>query len=172
MFDLNSDKETPRERHYVLGHIALRQVCEQDPHYFFGVLASDDQTKFLANLISQVEENCPDDPSQIDATQIEVVPSRLGNKPVTLIKMPPAAAYAECIYIGVVSMMDMNKPEDYPDPEIQYFTLELGEGDEGLCSFFCQWDGEDHLNLAELESNISLDDFATIIGHRVEGQQS
>ena len=160
----------PRERHYVLGHIAFRQIVENDPHYFFGALSEHTQRQFLHNLIAQVEDNCPDDNTLISADDIEVELSRIANYPLVLIKMPAPKAYVECRYVGVLSMMDMSVPIPKDKPEINYFTLELGEGGDGECNFFCQWIGEQHCNLAEVESRCSLEEFATLISHRIESQ--
>ena len=70
--------------------------------------------------------------------------------------------------MGVVSILDMNLPIPKENPEVKYFTLELGEGAEGNCNFFCEWIGEQHCNLAEVQNDCSIEEFATLISHRVE----
>lgn len=160
--------EIPRERHYTLGHEAFRQMCEHDPHQFFEIMASPAQQTFIAELIKQVELSVPDDDTELDLASIEVTVSRIGNQPFVIIKMPEVKAYVECIYVGIVSMMDINNPQDFPHPEISYFTLELGEGEQGESRIFCQWQGDTHYNLAEMGGNSSVSDFELLIKQRLE----
>jgi len=160
--------EKPRERHYILGHEAFRQMCEQDPHQFFELMASPAQQDFVTELVSQVESNFPSDTTNLDSELIEVSTTLLEEKPLIIIKMPPAKAYVECVYVGIVSMMDVNRPQDFPKPEIGYFTLELGEGEEEECRMFCQWDGDIHYNLAEMSKNTTMNDFALVIKQRID----
>ena len=162
----------PRERHYVMAHYAFRQICEQDSHYFFSLMASPEKDRFLENLIQQVEGNCPDDTTSLKPDEFKVVLSRVANHPMVLIEMPPAQAYIEAAYIAVVAMVDMTQPMDEQEAGVQYFTLELGEGEGADAYFFCQWQDEDHLNLAEMETLCSLDEFGLVVENRVTQSQS
>ncbi|WP_196139041.1 hypothetical protein [Aliikangiella sp. G2MR2-5] len=160
--------DKPRERHYLLGHEAFRQFAESDPHQFFELMASDRQFDFVKELIARVEAACPTDETRILANQIKVSLSRIENYPLILIEMPEVRAYVECIYIGIVALMDLEKPDKNPCPEIGYFTLEAGEGSSGETRFFCQWDGDTHYNLAELAGEVSLSEFALLIKQRLD----
>jgi hypothetical protein len=172
-FNGNTDMkylETPRQRHYVLGHEAFRQMCEHDPHQFFELMASPAQQSFIKELVSQVELNFPIDVTVLDIDSIQVTTSLIDNRPLIIIKMPPAEAYVECVYVGIVSMMDINVPQSTPHPEICYFTLELGQGEEKdeECRVFCQWLGDTHYNLAEMSSSTSREEFALVIKQRID----
>ncbi|TQV72330.1 hypothetical protein FLL45_19120 [Aliikangiella marina] len=158
----------PRERHYVMAHYAFRQICLDDSDYFFSLMASNHQQQFLNNLIQQVESNCPDDTTTLQATDFDVVTSRAGDHPLVLIKMPPPQAHAEAAFVGVVSTLDLTTPLDEQSPEVRYFTLELGEGEQGACFFFCQWHLDNHLNLGELQGECTREAFATLIEQRME----
>ncbi len=161
--------DEPRARHYVMAHVALKQVCEQDPHYFFGAIGSSEQKKFVEHMITQVEEHHPEDPTLLDADEFNIVLSRVGNYPLVLIELPKPQAYVECFYVGIVAMVDLSQSKiDEAVPEILYFTLELAEGELADCSHFCQWKGETHINLAEVESVCSLDEFSLLIQHKVQ----
>ena len=163
--------DLPRERHYLLGHEAFRQLCEHDAHQFFERIASDNQNEFIAELVKQVESFCPDDETILDTSLIKVIPSTIGNKPVIIIQMPPVKAYVECIYVGIVANIDIATPQSIANPEIKYFTLELGESDSGDCEMFCEWQGSTHYNLAEMEQKTSVADFLLVIKQRLGVKQ-
>jgi hypothetical protein len=159
--------DMPRERHYTLGHEAFRQLCEYDPHQFFERMASDACLPFVSELIRQVEANCPNDPTVLEAESIKVTPTVIGKRPLLIIQMPPVAAYAECILVGIVLEIDINQPNVAEKPDIHYFTFELGEGDDDDCKMFCQWQGDTHYNLGELNKNAGWQEFALVIQQRL-----
>lgn len=159
--------DIPRERHYTLGHEAFRQLCEYDPHQFFERMISEARLPFVSGLIKQVEVNCPDDSTELDPKSIKVTPSIIGKRPLLIIEMPPVAAYAECILVGIVLEIDVNRPEAVEKPNIHYFTFELGEGDGKPCKMFCQWLGDTHYNLGELDMNAGWQEFALVIQQRL-----
>jgi hypothetical protein len=159
----------PRERCYVLGHIAFRQICALDSHYFFSLMASPKRDEFLSGLIEQVEQNCPDDSTLLNAESIKVATSRVRNHPLILIEMPPVKALAEAIYVGLISMFDMTQqPDSQKAVESHCYTLEYGENDDGVRCFFCLWEGKVQKKLAELEAPCSVDDFGMLIDRHVE----
>jgi len=162
------DLEDPRERHYVMAHYAFRQICLDDSYYFFSLMASEDKSQFIENLIEQVESNCPEDDTQLSVEDFEIVTSRVGDHPIVLIKMPDPKAYVEALYVGVVSTLDLTQPFEDQDPQVSYFTLELGEGDEGASFFFCEWKNDNHLNLGEIQGSCTLEAFATLVEQRME----
>jgi len=53
------EKQTPL--HYVLAHMALRQVALGNPYGFFGVIGSAYRQAFLDDLWKQICENCDKD---------------------------------------------------------------------------------------------------------------
>jgi hypothetical protein len=159
--------DMPRQRHYILGHEAFRQLCEYDPHQFFERMVSDGHQIFVAELIRQVEANCPNDPTELDPTRIKVTPTVVGTRPLLIIEMPPVVAYAECIYVGIVLEIDVNQPEATEKPTIHYFTFELGESDGDTCKMFCQWQEDTHYNLGELDKAAGWQEFALVIQQRL-----
>jgi len=164
LFDsLNNPKEAARERHYVMAHHAFRQIAEQDSHYFFSLMASQEREAFVANLIGQVENNCPDDTTVLRAQDFRVTPTRIANYPLVLIEMPVPEAYTEALFVAVVAMVDLTQTDATATPTIGYYTLELGEGEDGDCYFLCQWQDGNHLNLAEISSQCSATEFAMLV---------
>ncbi|WP_444995872.1 hypothetical protein [Aliikangiella sp. IMCC44359] len=158
----------PRERHYAMAHIALRQISQRDPHYFFGILTSEESRDFLAHVIQQVEQNYPQDPTLLAPEEFAIVPMNIGKHPLILLSMPEAKVYTECIYIGIVSILDMFAPQDTPNPKVRYFTLELGQGDAQDCAFFSEWQDNTHISLGEVDRNCTLNEFAMLINQRFE----
>lgn len=158
----------PRIIHYIFAHQAIRQICRQEPHHFFGVLASDEQQAYVQFMIDQVTKLNSEEAADFSAADIQVTITRIGHYPMVVFTMPEAIAYTECIYIAIVSMIDGNKPEDYPFPEIKCFTLELGEGENGedIC-FFCQWQDDDHLHIGEMDNKSNIGDFALAIKQQI-----
>ena len=159
--------DTPRERHYTLGHEAFRQLCEYDPHQFFERMTSQDRLPFVTELVRQVELNCSNDPSKLDPQTIKAIPTVVGSKPLLIIEMPPVKAYAECLYVGIVLEININQPKLQQCPEIHYFTFELGQNENKLCKLFCQWQGDTHYNLGELDENAGLQEFMLVIQQRL-----
>lgn len=158
----------PRQRHYMLGHEAFRQMCEHDPHQFFEIMASSAQLTFIKELVSQVELNTPEDSTLLNSNQIKVTTSMIDNKPLMIIEMPTAKALVECVYVGIVCMIDINSSENTPRPEIRYFTLEIAENDDGESRMFCMWDEDSHYNLAEMDKATSSSDFALVIKQKLD----
>ena len=160
---------TPRGGHYIFAHQAIRQICQSDPHHFFGTIASDEQQAYLQSMIDQVTEHNPEDAPDFSAQDIQVTITRIGHYPMVVFTMPVPKAYAECLHVALVLLIDGNSPEDDPFPEIRCFTQELGEADnQEDIFFFCQWQDDDHLNIAELEIKSTIGDFALAIKQRID----
>ena len=162
--------DKPRERHYLLGHEGFRHMCESDPHQFFERMSTKEHSdRFVAALIEQVEKMAPEDETVLDANDVRVVISKVENKPLLLIVMPEAKAYIECVYVGILCHLDMKNPNLEEKPAIDYYTLELGEGEDGSeCRMFCEWKGDTHYNLGEMERTATLEQFGMVIGQRAE----
>ena len=159
----------PRQKHYVLGHEAFRLFAEHNRHQFFTMMSSTDRWTFIDDLISRINTSYPEDSSRLSSAEIEVQLSTVSNHPLVLIKMPQVQAYCEAVYVGILGLFDLNNPQATPDPEIGYFTYEIGQGlDDEEVYFFCQWDDGTHHVLGEMDSNISLEDFSLLIQQRFE----
>lgn len=163
--------ESPRGGHYIFAHQAIRQICQPDPEQFFGYMASDEQLAYLQFMLDQVANLNSEEAPDFSAEEIEVTLSRIGHYPLLVFSMPQPKAYTECVYVALVSLLDGNHPEATPQPEVACFTLELGEAENGdVTRFFCQWQDDDHLNIAEMDKNCSLADFALAIKQRISAE--
>jgi hypothetical protein len=164
--------EKPRERHYLLGHEGFRHMVESDPHQFFERMSTkQDSENFVAALINQVEKMASEDDTILDPKQVKVLTSSIENKPLLLIVMPDAKAYVECVYVGILCHLDIKQPDLNDKPKIDYFTLELGQADDGAeCRMFCEWKGETHYNLAEMDAGTTLEQFGLVIAQRLESK--
>ena len=166
--DQNKNLESPRGGHYIFAHQAIRQICQPDPEQFFGYMASNEQLAYLQFMLDQVANLNPEHAPDFSAEEVEVTLSRIGNYPLIIFSMPQPKAYTECVYVALVSLQDATLPSATPQPVAACFTLELGEADNGdVTRFFCQWLGDDHLNIAEMDKHCSLADFALAIKQRI-----
>lgn len=135
-----------RDHHYVLAHIALREACESDPQQFFSLLASPDAGSLISHLWEQVCSNLADEPENMDMATLQIAPCQVRGARAVLIVMPEARRIAEAIMVLVVEI-DAMAGLDASSLPFRYFTLELGEGEEGNpCGVFSEWAGSTHLN--------------------------
>ncbi len=158
----------PRKRHYLLAHEAFRQMCEHDPLQFFQIMASNNKMEFLVELINQVEAGSPDDPCDLAIDDFTIETGLAAEKPIIIIKMPTPKAYVECFYVGVVLLQNSTPTEGSAHSMIKYYTLELGQGENGDCRTFCMWEGEVHYCLAELADDTEVDEFNLLISHHLD----
>ncbi len=158
----------PRVIHYIFAHQAIRQICQQEPHHFFGEIASDEQQAYVQFMIDQVTKLNPEEAADFSAADIQVTITRIDHYPMVVFTMPEAIAYTECIYIAIVSMIDGTKPDNYPVPETKCFTLELGEAENGEdIDLFCQWQDDDHFTIGEMDNKSTMVDFALAIKEHI-----
>ena len=135
-----------RDHHYVFAHIALREACESDPQQFFSMLESPEPGRLLGHLWQQVCDNIEGSPEDIEMTTIQIAPCQVLGARAVLIVMPEARRIAEAIMVLVVETHAIEGMESASLP-FRYFTLELGEDDQGLpCGVFAEWAGHSHLN--------------------------
>ncbi|MCW8877340.1 MAG: hypothetical protein OQK04_16720 [Kangiellaceae bacterium] len=165
----------PRERHYILGHEAFRLFAEHNPHQFFAIMSSENRQEFISEMVARVEQNCPNDTTQLNPGDFEVTLSSVENYPLVVIALPKPEAYVECFYIGILALVDMQSNDINTQPEIAYFTIELGETEPDkqgstIGKMFCQWDEDTHYNLAELHGEVSVDEFQLLIAQRLNKQ--
>lgn len=165
----NEKLAMPRGGHYIFAHQALRQICQSEPHEFFSTIASGEQQAYLQFMIDQVAQHSPDDAPDFSAQDIQVTITRIGHYPMVVFTMPEPKAYAECLHVALVLLIDANNPDADPFPEINCFTLELGEAEnKDDTFFFCQWQDDDHLNIGEMDINSTIGDFALAIKQRID----
>lgn len=166
--------EQPRKKHYAFAHIALRKICEQDPQYFFAVMSSDEQTDYIQHIVQQVTEKYPEDQAPLFVNEILVNITHVDNHPLLLFTMPRVSAFAECIYVGIVLLVDMYQTPRDEQASIRYFTLEIAEsapldqqGGQQACGIFAEWQAAGHVNIGQVSSDSSRDEFSMLIAHHL-----
>jgi hypothetical protein len=154
-FTRKSDKPPAKQthHHYVLAHIALRQVALSDPYLFFAVMASPQQQEFLANLWKQVCHNCDKEGAAFfDCRDLIIHTTRIGDYPAVLIEMPKAYFVAEAHMVCAVLKVSIEELAQKPDrPEVRYFTLEKGMNMPTGAdrTVLCSWKGDTHANFGD-----------------------
>jgi hypothetical protein len=149
--DRPPEQKTPH--HYVLAHIALRQVAVGNPYGFFAVMASPKQQEFLDDLWRQVCQNCDKNgPACFTSSDLSVHTTQIGNYPTVLVEMPKPHFIGEAHMICIVLKVPIQQlPARPDDPEVQYFALEKGRrvttGEDR--TVLCAWDGETHVNYGD-----------------------
>ena len=138
--------------HYVLGHIALRQICKANPLGFFGAMASEDRDQFCRDVWKTVCEHC-DETGQpaFTISDVKISTVRVADFPTILIRMPDPLNTAEAHLIAIVLKLkrDITTPPD--NIEFAYFTLEKGvDADGGRRTVLCSWSMDDsHSNYGD-----------------------
>ncbi|NVJ59569.1 MAG: hypothetical protein HWE27_04220 [Gammaproteobacteria bacterium] len=153
----------PRHSHYFLGHEAFRQAAEQDLEMFFKIMASDVREKFIEQVIQQTNQ-LPGNGEVFTQQQLSFYPCSIDSHMTMIIQLPEPKAYIECFYCAVVSSKALTEVDDDHTGKFDFFTLELGEGDDNQnCSMFCKWEGDTHFNLAEVSLGLSVSEFSELI---------
>lgn len=138
----------PTPHHYVLAHVALRQVCFDDPLHFFGIMASPDRDEFLKWVWGQVRESCDEEgKANFSIRDLKISTRRCQDHPALIIRMPPPRETAHAHMIGVV--LELSEDQDPGYERVHYFTLERGMAVEGHArTVLCAWDSSGtHTNL-------------------------
>lgn len=138
--------------HYVLAHVALRQICMANPVSFFRVMASQNRDKFMEDVWQRVRKNCDDkgNPS-FSIEDVKVGTTKIGDFPIIIIAMPIPQFMAEAYMVGIVlkvNVKDFIENKIPEKPVAEYFTLEKGFNlDDSDRTVFCKWDETgNHLN--------------------------
>jgi hypothetical protein len=143
---------TQGPHHYVLGHIALRQVCQANPMAFFNVMVTPHRQSFLGNLWSQVRQTCdPEGEPSFDISDIEITTCRIKGFPTIVFKMPPPMETTETYFIAIVLKIDPDTETQPEHPSFDYLTLEKGANLDGSeRRVLCGWtEDEKHMNYGE-----------------------
>jgi hypothetical protein len=135
--------------HYVLAHVALRQVCFANPYGFFACMGADRRQPFLEDLWSKIRNNYDKDgPPPFSIKDVKITTTSINNFPFLLIHMPEPQKTPEAYFIGIVLKIQLTELDRPPEkPEVQYFTLERGIDLETkkVRTVFCEWQPEKHL---------------------------
>jgi hypothetical protein len=145
--------ETPRSgHHYVLAHYAFRILALSSSYAFFTKMAQDGKA-FLEDIWAKVSEQCDDTGApDFGMNDVKVVPTRIGKFPIMLILFPPPVRPAEVFMCVVVLKVSLDAPELPEEPEVDYYTLELGLDLETMRprTVLCGWNkAGDHLNFGD-----------------------
>jgi hypothetical protein len=153
MWPFQKENDSPPARktphHYILTHVALRQVAFGNPYRFFAVMASPQRQDFLDDLWRQVCQDCDKGgTASFTSSDIKVHPILLGDYPTVLVEMPKPEFTGEAHMVCVVIKVPVQLAAEPDNPEVLYFTLEKGRtvttGKD--ITFLCGWDGESHVN--------------------------
>jgi hypothetical protein len=145
VFAEGQKKPAQTPHHYVLTHIALRQICMANPAGFFRVMASQNRDKFLEDVWQRVRKNCDDkgNPS-FSIEDVKVETTQIEEFPIIIITMPKPQFDTECHMVGIVLRVDVKDFIENRLPEkpvAEYFTLEKGSNLDGSDrTVLCKWD--------------------------------
>lgn len=129
----NSEQPARSPHHYVLGHIALRQICQENPLGFFGIFGSPQRGEFLEDIWEQVRKNCdPDGIATFGISDVGITTTRVKGFPCIIVSMPPPLKSPEAHFAGIVLRVDMSADKPPENPEISYLTLEKGGSAGGV----------------------------------------
>jgi hypothetical protein len=135
----------PRDHHYVLGHIVLRQVCAQDPLQFFSLMVSEERDRYLRWLWDQAESIAKRSAVNAKVSELKVTTCKIKEFPTVIITLPETMALAEAKMVAVVMVGEAG--ESKAGVNVRYFTLEDGEDTKGAPrTVICEWRDNDHLN--------------------------
>lgn len=159
-----------RPRHYFLAHHALRIACAENPPAFFSVFASDERETFIRHVWRSVCEQFPEDDG-VDIQDLGIATLRIGDSPTVVFRLPDPIAMTEA---HMVAFVLMNTTSELPEEatEFRCFTLEYTLDVDGEpATFFCEWDGDTHLNTGDGPPP-TLDAFTDAIESRLDANLS
>ncbi len=141
----------PRAHHYVMAHVALRQIGLNDPLRYLAILGSDEATGFLEHIFKMVSGDIDDEEADFSAEALQVHCQRIGKYPCAVVEMPEPRSTTEAFFTGLVMLKEMGTEftEDEKIPA-RYFTLEKGFEEDGTSrTVFCEWTDEAHSNYGD-----------------------
>jgi len=140
--DVSLDAET-RPAHYLFAHYALRSVAQNDPVFYFGVLASPDGPTFLDQLLKTVTDHLRpgEPPPDFSAADCRIHTVRAGIYPCAVVELPTPRAMTEAYLTAAVLLVDAAEEEaNLTNAVVRYFTLELGFNFDGTpVTALCEW---------------------------------
>jgi hypothetical protein len=127
--------ENPRCHHYMLAHVALKQIALENPLFYLGVLASESRSEFLEDLFESVDQHCRTQAARADfsAADLRFHGLRVGQFPCAIVEFPAPRETTEVFFTALVVLADPSQP--LPEREAltaRYFTLERGFSLDGM----------------------------------------
>lgn len=122
-------REKPRYHHYVFAHQCLPANVLAKPREVYQALISDDAKSFLSTLLSDIDEQAPDDEPPRDFSEDDIIihPFILEERPCIIVQMPEPKMRPEAFFLAIVFSYDLDPStleEIVSDKSILFFTLE------------------------------------------------
>ncbi|MDP6546836.1 MAG: hypothetical protein QGH60_22915 [Phycisphaerae bacterium] len=140
------------QHHYVLGHVAFRQICKTNPLGFFGAMASEERDAFCEEIWSTVCAHCGETGQPwFTISDVKITTVRAAEFPTILVRMPDPRNTAEAHLIAIVLKLERDTTTPPENVEFAYFTLEKGvDQDGGERTVLCSWSMDDtHVNYGD-----------------------
>lgn len=163
----------PRPFYYVLAHVALRELAMSDPGRFLEAVSGDGASLFLQQIWDRVRADVAPDkeiPTELIRCNVD---NLAGGRHLAVINMPTPGRITEAFFVAAL----VDQPAKHLGfltrrPTCRYFTLELGESDEGEPeTIFCEWlrdkGGVSHHNYGPIQSG-GRDGFVYAIRSMIE----
>jgi hypothetical protein len=143
---------TGSRHHYEFAHIALREVCNDDPLAFFDIIDSPLRNDFLGDIWRRVRESCDANGRvSFDFSDIGITTCRIKSFPAVIVAMPTPTETAQAHFVAIVLKIDTDADTPPVQPDVAYLTLEKGTtSDDSERTVLCGWrsDGA-HMNYGD-----------------------
>ena len=139
--EITLDGKGPRPFYYELAHIALRDLAMSDPGRFLETVSGDGAHLFLHRIWNQVQiDVAPDEEIPTEPMQCNVHDLAEGRH-LAVINMPAPERITEAFFVAAAVEPPARRLSILTRRRTcRYFTLELGESDEGEpLAIFCEW---------------------------------
>ncbi|MGK7900087.1 MAG: hypothetical protein AB4352_01505 [Hormoscilla sp.] len=149
-------KDNKGHHHYVFVHMALRDICQNNPQAFFNTMMSPSKDQFMQIIWKHVRQHCDGEgDSPFDIEEVNITACRLKNFPALIVAMPPPFEPAEAHFACIVLNIDLSSDSvslTPNHPKFWFFTLEKGinQIDGSDITYLCGWSEEgSHHNYCE-----------------------
>ncbi|MEJ7812234.1 MAG: CpXC domain-containing protein [Gemmatimonadaceae bacterium] len=165
-----AESRRSRPQHYHFAHHRLRGAFA-DPENWVGALHSPDKDKILRGLWDEVTAACANDghPTPLRSDGIKVHTARIQLYRAAIVEMTPPTGYGEAYFVALVlRRFGVGGGSISEIPMLAYYTLELGEDEDGLpCTYFCEWKEDGSRNNFGRGPAPILEDFVEALAARV-----
>lgn len=144
-FDGSENKITfNKSHHYILAHIALKDICFSDPKMFFDIMRSSEREAIFDNVWENVCDRCAlqEEPT-FSVRDLKVKEIKVGEYPAIFIEMPPPQNMTEAYMICVVLKCDEKEPEQENVEALYYLLEKTISFDDSEEAKLCSWEEDD-----------------------------